>query len=233
VRIYALTPTGARPEGLALLGEYLNAQTYQGPLTWVIVDDCTPASRIPKVRDGIDVVTVYPREQWRPGTSSQIPSMAAGLEHVPADAVLFILEDDDIYLPDYMDTMLEAMDTLDLAGEVDARYYNVTTGRWRAIPGKIHSSMASTVCKGAALALLRSLCKGGLRRMLDVTLWKQFKGNKRLMINHNVVGIKGLPGRPGIGVGHRKRFGVVDTSDTLRKWAGDYVDNYDIFRVAV
>jgi hypothetical protein len=233
MNVYALTPTGARPEGLALLGEYINAQTYRGPLTWIIVDDCDPGSRVPNVRDGIDVIRIRPDWRWRPGTSTQAPSMAAGLEDVPEDAVLFILEDDDVYLPGYLDTMLEAMETLDLAGEVDAQYYNVATSRWRVLPGKFHSSMASTVCKGDALARLRALCNGGPGRMLDVNLWKQFKGNKRLMVTHNVVGIKGLPGRPGIGVGHRDRFGVVDTSDTLRKWAGDYADNYDIFRVGI
>jgi hypothetical protein len=229
VRIYALTPTGSRPEGLALLGEYLNAQTYQGPLTWIIVDDCIPASRIPKVRAGIDVITVYPRWRWKPGTNTQAACMDAGLKDVPEDAVLFILEDDDVYLPQYMETMLEAMETLYLAGEVDARYYNVATRRRRVIHGKIHSSMASTVCKGGALALLRALCRSGLTRMLDVTLWKQFSGDKRLMDTYNVVGIKGLPGRPGIGVGHRRAFGTVDTDDTLRRWVGDYADNYALF----
>ena len=232
MRIYALTPTGARPEGLALLGEYINAQTYRGPLTWVVVDDCTPTSRIPRVRDGVDVIRVLPAWQWQPGTSTQAASMAAGLKEIPDDVILFILEDDDVYLPGYMDTMLEAMGVLYLAGERDARYYNVTTGRWRVIPGKIHSSMASTVCRGGALALLRALCKSGLGRMLDVNLWKQFTGSKKLMATHNVVGIKGLPGRPGIGVGHRRRFGVADTTGTLRAWVGDYVDNYNIFRGA-
>ena len=231
--VYALTPTGARPEGLALLGEYINAQTYQGPLTWVVVDDCLPTTRIPRVRAGVDVYHVRPAQQWQPGTNTQAYCMDYGLLHVPEDAVLFILEDDDVYLPGYIDTMLEAMETLDLAGEVDARYYNVETGRYRVIPGKIHSSMASTVCKGDALALLRSLCRGGLTRMLDVNLWKRFKGGKKLMVTHNVVGIKGLPGRPGIGVGHRKRFGVPDTGDTLREWAGDYAENYGIFRGAI
>lgn len=233
MNIYALTPTGARPEGLALLGEYLNSQTYQGPLTWIIVDDCIPPTRIPKTRPGIDVIRVLPAWQWQPGTSTQAACMAAGLQDVPDDAVLFILEDDDVYLPGYVETMLEAMAEVDLAGERDARYYNVETARHRVIPGKVHSSMASTVCKGGALALLRRLCSSGPGRMLDVNLWKQFRGDKRLMHSHNVVGIKGLPGRPGIGVGHRRRFGVADTGDTLRAWAGDYADNYSIFRGAV
>lgn len=233
MNVYALTPTGARPEGLALLGEYLNAQTYQGPLTWVIVDDCIPTARVPRTRDGIDVIHVRPPWKWQPGTNTQAACMAAGLEHVPDDAILFILEDDDVYLPDYLDTMLEAMEDLDLAGERDARYYNIETGRQRTIRGKIHSSMASTVCRGAALALLRALCRSGLTRMLDVTLWKQFRGPKTLMPTYNVVGIKGLPGRPGIGVGHRRRFGSVDTTNILRQWAGDYAENYNYFRSPV
>jgi len=232
VNVYALTPTGSRPEGLALLGEYLNAQTYRGALTWIIVDDCIPPSRIPATRDGIDVIRVLPAWQWQPGDNTQAACMAAGLQDVPDDAVLFILEDDDVYLPGYLDTMLEAMAELDLAGERDARYYNVETSRYRVLPGKVHSSMASTVCKGGALALLRALCTAGPRRMLDLTLWKQFKGPKELLGSHNVVGVKGLPGRPGIGVGHRDRFGKPDKTGVLQEWTGDYADNYCIFRGA-
>ena len=81
--------------------------------------------------------------------------------------------------------------------------------------------------------LLRELCNNGVRRMLDFHLWKTFKGDKRLMHSHNVVGIKGLPGRPGIGVGHRRNFGTVDVENKLREWACPYEENYLIFKEAV
>jgi hypothetical protein len=228
--IYAVTPTGSRPEGMALLGEYINAQNYRGPLTWIIIDDCDPATPIPNMRDGIQVIPIRPNWRWKPGDNTQVKSMAAGLDLVPEDATLFICEDDDAYLPNYMTTMLDQ--TADLIGERDSRYYNVASGQWRVLRGKFHASLASTVCSGAALALLKKLCASGMKKMLDVNLWKTFDGSKVLLSEHNVIGIKGLPGRPGIGVGHRRNFGSVDIDDRLRAWAKDYADNYEIFRDA-
>ena len=226
---YALTPTGARPEGLALLGEYINAQTYRGPLTWIIVDDCDPATRIPTMRDGITVVTVRPDWRWQPGMNTQVDCMRIGLEKVPDDAVLFILEDDDVYLPDYLVTTLGMTDRAELVGEIDSRYYNIATDHWRILRGRFHSSLAATACQGEALALLRQLCNSGMRKMLDINLWKTFEGETRLMLSRNVVGIKGLPGRPGIGVGHRRNFGKADDKGVLEDWAGPYAGNYTVF----
>ena len=230
--LYAITPTGQRPEGLALLAEYLNSQTYRGPLTWVVVDDCDPPTRIPQVREGIQLVNIRPDWRWHQGMNTQAASMSAGLDVIPPDSTLFILEDDDIYLPDYIETMLAAISESELIGEIDSRYYNVATGKWRVLKGKFHASFASTVCRGKALGELKTLCAAGPQKMLDVMLWKTFKGKKKLLADHNVIGIKGLPGRAGIGIGHRRQFGSVDIDDTLRLWAGDYADNYRIFRRA-
>ncbi len=227
--LYCLTPTGMRPEGMALLGEYLNAQTYAGTLTWVIVDDCDPETRVPKMRDLFHVKHIRPDWRWKPRMNTQVACMKAGLEHVPDDATLLILEDDDAYLPDYISCMLNAIANAELVGERDSRYYNVATGKWRVLKGKYHSSLASTVCRGAALKKLRELCASGIKKMLDVTLWKTFQGKKELLSDHNVVGIKGLPGRAGVGIGHRSHFGSVDIDDVLGLWAGEYAENYRIF----
>jgi hypothetical protein len=230
MNVWAVTPTGARPQGLALLGQYISAQTYTGPLTWVIVDDCEPASPIPEVRDGIRVKVLRPSWRWKPGQNTQAKAMLAGVAGVPSGATLFILEDDDIYMPRYMETMLATR--ADLVGEKDSRYYNVASGRWRVLPSRKHASMAATVCRGDALHALKVLLSSGQKRMLDVMLWKTFAGSKAFLPAANVIGIKGLPGRPGIGVGHRRNFGVTDNGTKLREWAGNYADNYAAYRVA-
>lgn len=229
MNVYALTPTGSRPEGMSLLAEYLDAQTYNGNITWIIVDDCDPATRTPVVRNGIDVKVIRPEWRWKPGMNTQLDCMRRGLKEVPDDAVLFILEDDDIYLPDHMINSLAMIQRAELVGEIDSRYYNVMTHHWNILKGRFHSSLAATVCRGGALKLLREICDGNTRKMIDVNLWKGFTGSKRLMVSHNVIGVKGLPGRPGIGVGHRKNFGKVDTGRVLENWAGEYADNYQIF----
>lgn len=52
-------------------------------------------------------------------------------------------------------------------------------------------------------------------------LWRTFQGPRSLLDSANVVGIKGLPGRPGIGVGHRPDFGDPDPDGRiLAEWLG-------------
>lgn len=228
--LYLITPTGSRPEGLALLAGYLNDQTYTGPARWVVVDDCDPASSLPPVRDGIEVEVVRPVWRWQPGMNTQAASMAAALAVVPADAVVAVLEDDDAYLPGHLDELLVALSRAELAGERVARYYNVATGRCRELPGQFHASLASTGARGRALALLREICAAGSRR-IDMDLWRAFTGPKTLLGSQNVVGVKGLPGRGGIGVGHRDTFGDPDPSgQVLAQWLGPAAEAYRGFR---
>lgn len=221
-----ITPTGARPRCIELLAQYLNAQTYCGPAIWTIVDDCSPMTPIPQVRDGIIVEYMRPSWTWETGMNTQSPMLhQALLDAMPSDRVL-ILEDDDLYLPDYVATMLDALEAADLVGEGGSRYYNVATRRGKLLPSDHHASLAATAVKGAALAQLKEICLVGSRR-IDMDLWRMFQGKKRILPMRNVVGIKGMPGRGGIGVGHRNSFGEPDpTGALLRQWAGELANNY-------
>lgn len=229
--LYLLTPTGGRPEGLALLAGYLNTQTWQGPARWIIVDDCDPASPAPVVREEIEVEVIRPDWRWQPGMNTQAACMAAGLARIPAGGTCIVLEDDDAYLPDHIATVLTALERAELAGERVARYYNVATGRYREIPGTFHASLASTACRGGALALLKRLCGEGVRH-IDMDLWRRFTGLQVLLESANVIGIKGLPGRSGIGVGHRDTFGDPDPAGrVLAEWLGpERAQAYDRMR---
>ena len=228
---FAITPTGCRPEGLSLLGEYLDTQTVSAPVIWIIVDDCDPQTRVPRTRAGITVELVRPDWRWKPGQNTQAACMAEGLKLVGFEDRVVVLEDDDVYLPEHVGNVLRSLERVDLVGERDSRYFNVATGRWRVLPGRYHASMASVGTKGRATAYLQEVCEAG-GKMLDAKLWRSFAGSKLLLDTHNVVGIKGLPGRPGIGIGHRDNFGSPDANGTLRTWIGDYADNYEIFRRA-
>lgn len=223
--IYFLTPTGGRSEGLALLGEYLNAQTYDGPGMWVVVDDVDPQSHVPACKFTTQVIR--PGYRWKPGDNTQARSMLEGLKAIPDDAVVFVMEDDDCYLPGYVHSALEALKSADLVGENTARYYNVATGRFRHMRTSRHSSLASTAVRGTEA--LTQACKVS-GKFIDTHLWRTYRGPKALRDTQHVIGIKGLPGRTGIGVGHRRKFGTPDAGDVLRQWAGDYADNYEVFR---
>lgn len=214
-----ITPTGGRPWAFARLAEYINAQTYTGDIRWIVVDDCDTMTPIPRMRDGIIVEAIRPDWRWQPGMNTQAASMALALSSIE-DGPVLVMEDDDAYLPDHIETMLQALATVELVGERNARYYNVATRRCREIGGHYHASLASTALRGAALTTLREVCAASSRR-IDMDLWRLFTGPKRLLETTNVVGIKGLPGRGGIGVGHKANFGDPDLGGaTLIQWLG-------------
>jgi hypothetical protein len=232
MNVVAITPTGHRPEGMALLAEYLNAQTYDGPMLWVIVDDCDPVTRVPRVRDGIRTALVRPRWRWSAGSNTQAASMVEGLRMATEKHRVLVLEDDDVYLPDHIENTLSALNSADLVGERESRYYNVSSRRYRTLPGSYHASMCSVGLKGEAVDHLRQICRSNKTR-LDMLLWKTFRGTSRLLDTNNVVGIKGMPGRSGIGVGHRSNFGKPDPHGMkLQEWIGRYANNYSVFREA-
>ena len=52
--------------------------------------------------------------------------------------------------------------------------------------------------------------------VIDLTLWRSLPG--RLYSTRHVVGIKGMPGRGGIGCGHHDDFGG---NVSLRDWIGE------------
>lgn len=209
---------------MALLGEYIDAQTYQGPAKWIVVDDCDPETFIPSTRFETEVIR--PDWRWKPGDNTQAACLLAGLDVIPEDAIVFVLEDDDAYLPDYIRTMLVALGSADLVGESSARYYNVATRRHKLMKTPRHSSLASTAVRGTGA--LRWAC-ARRPKFIDIDLWRNFKGRQALLDTANVIGIKGLPGRQGIGVGHRTTFGTPDTTGVLEQWAGDYSKNYEVF----
>jgi hypothetical protein len=60
-------------------------------------------------------------------------------------------------------------------------------------------------------------------KFFDITLWELArKKNTLLFTNQNVsIGIKGLPGRAGIGYGHEPKGFITDTGGRqLKKWVG-------------
>lgn len=223
--ICVVTATGGRPRGIELLARYINAQTYTGPLTWIIVDDCDPRTDIPAMRDGIMTLCIDPPWRWT-GANTQAQSMSKALEYVPAGAICIVAEDDDLYKPDHFANVLCALNRAELVGERVARYYNVATSRYKVLPGNFHASLASTAVRGGALAMLADICAAGSRR-IDIDLWRTYPGAKELLESGNVIGIKGMPGRAGIGVGHQQQFGSPDRGNSVKmEWLGEYAKDY-------
>lgn len=216
--IYLLTPTGDRPECLALLAGYIAAQSSSATMRWIIVDDGEQPSRVPDMPSNVDKLhlVVAPNNLRE---NSQSRNMTRGLNHVPDDAIVLVFEDDDAYLPKHIETMLSALETSELVGESMSCYYNVASRRYRLLHSNKHAAMASTGVRGTALKALREVCAAH-STTLDIRLWTNFRGPKKLLSTRNVVGVKGMPGRKGVGAGHKTTFGSVDKGAVLESWLG-------------
>ncbi len=217
--VYLITPTGDRPECFKLLTKYVLEQTYQDPIVWVIVDDGKVPLEIPvEVPSHIALDVVRPKHSLSKNSNTQAANMLSGLERVQEGAPALIFEDDDIYLPGHITNVVAALEAYDLVGERVSRYYNVATKRYRERSEVWRASMCSTGVKGSAFEALYEICATHLS-CLDVHLWFNYKGSKKLLNTRNVIGIKGMPGRRGIGTGHESSFGRPGP-DVLSRWVG-------------
>lgn len=222
-----LSATGCRPEAWAKTEQMAMRQTYTGQVHWIIVDDGEEAQPITFERAGWTLSLVRPTPRWKPGDNTQARNLKEGMRLVKPDAKLVIWEDDDAYHPEWLERVDKWLDRFDLVGEAPARYYNVKTKQCQVLKNKAHASLCSTGMKGLALEAFRNELKPNVQ-FIDINLWKNFRGTSALYPTELVVGIKGLPGRSGIGMGHRNDFKgqIDDTGSILRQWLGPNADIY-------
>ncbi len=224
-----LTPTGGRPQAWALCQRWMAAQDYAGPVRWLIVDDGEAEQPVTFDRDGWRLEIIRPEPRWQPGQNTQARNLLAGLAQVEPDSRLLIIEDDDHYAPDWLSTASAALSAGELIGETRARYYNLTTRYWREHGNEHHASLCATGVAGPALRMLHDCCLLPTR-FIDLTLWRNYRGRRQLLSGHRVTGMKGLPGRAGIGIGHAQDFVRGSRPDpqgaVLRGWIGGDAEAY-------
>jgi hypothetical protein len=211
-----LTATGARPEAWAICERLMARQTYAGSVRWVIVDDGPEPQPVTLKRAGWDIEVIRPVPFWEPGQNTQARNLAAGMAVIPDDARLVVWEDDDYYGPGYLaDVNKWLKPNRWLVGEMRARYYNVATRRGQQLCNERHASLCSTAMQGEGVKAFRHVLQSA-EKFIDMQLWRQCPG--RLFSTRHVVGIKGMPGRGGIGCGHGDDFG---RPMKLSDWIGE------------
>lgn len=214
--ITVITPTGSRPEQLALCDRWMQQQTMQ-EFRWIVLDDCQPASPVPVRADKV----ITPDWVWKLGDNTQHRAMLALIEEAGADGPIVVAEDDDAYTPHYLQHMADLLQDADLVGESNALYYHIPTAHYRRMENRKHASLCSSAFAGGAIDQLRRECRKK-SRMIDHATWDNFRGKKALVETTYSVGIKGLPGRQGIGIGHRLPRGIRDAGHyVLMKYLGD------------
>jgi len=215
-----ITPTGGRQQAFDLAVVWMRRQTFDGNVRWIIVNDVDVDFIAPPMPENWRCEVLTPEPRWQPGENTQARNLLAALEIVGPDERVVMIEDDDHYSPDWLETVDQMLDKAELVGETMARYYNVSQHRFRQIENCSHSSMCSTALRGSAIGRLRAECRRK-NKFIDMHLWRKHK-SKHLFSGHRVVGIKGLPGRLGIGSGHHNNFrGEQDQNGAvLRLWIG-------------
>lgn len=222
-----LTATGCRPEAWKICQTLMERQTYQGQVHWIIIDDGEQMQMVDFNRKNWKLTVVTPRPFWKQGDNTQARNLAEGLNLVGPNERLVIIEDDDCYHPKYLETVNAWLNDYDLVGESHARYYNLKSKLARQLGNANHASLCATAMKGKATEAFKRELSPGVQ-FIDLMLWKRFNGSKKLHKTAMVTGIKGLPGRLGIGMGHKDDFhGQIDQSGLiLRQWTGTNADLY-------
>lgn len=204
-KISLVTATADRPVAFALCEKYMSRQTYGGEIEWIVADggrrkiECTLGQTHLHVTPN-----TTPRESFR-------QNLIAALNHVSHDRVLFI-EDDDWYHPGYVAWISQRLNVHPLVGESRAKYYNVRHRMWRIHPNTIHASLCQTGIRAPVIEHALDVLRGDdfhnsrNPQQLDGTLWKRRGLPDSIKYlepeSRHVVGIKGVPGRPGLGIDH-------------------------------
>jgi hypothetical protein len=205
----------------------MERQTYQGNVHWIIVDDGAEQQPIDFDRPCWTLSVIMPTPKWKQGDNTQARNLTEGLRLVGEKDRLVIIEDDDSYHPDWLATVDHWLNKADLVGEKRARYYNVKNKKYRQLHNEQHASLCCTAMKGKAIQAFAKELKPSIQ-FIDLHLWNTFGGSSALYDSKMVVGIKGTPGRGGIGMGHRGDFqGKIDLDGSiLRQWTGTNADLY-------
>jgi hypothetical protein len=242
--ITAITPTGDRPMAMSLCQRWMTNQTMR-PDQWLVVDD----GQVPFVPSvPMEYVRREPRA-GDPKHTLAINLLQA-IPLIKGDKIL-IIEDDEYYAPNYVEEMAKRLDTGTIAGITQNRYYHLPTGGYYMMHNMGHASLAQTAFTSAFIPTFKGAVEASMFvDFLDIRIWRMakqslvrsFKFGSRALTTRSrtvgqaskgdlvlfsdadaplYVGIKGLPGRNGIGMGHNP--GMYPNRDTsgrrvLRQW---------------
>lgn len=236
--IVLITPTGARPDQINLCYEYMMNQDYTGPVTWLVIDDCEPntTNQFPSFpKENWRLIKLSPDYKWKPGDNTQGANIKFALDYVRQNLInlttgIFIIEDDDYYSPGYLTEMVQRLKGYDLAGELCTIYYSVKYRGWFRNMNRFHSSLFQIAFSPSAIDHLYASLDN---KYIDIYFCKAVQ-NKNLFIGNDIaIGIKGLPGRGGIGNGHGNLTSYKKDYDLeqLIKFIGKYAANYAKYSV--
>jgi hypothetical protein len=157
----------------------------------------------------------------------------AALENVDQSDKVIIMEDDDWYSPNYLETINEGLNYYDLFGEDTTLYYHYPKKIYLRHPNTDRASLCQTGFTRNTIDLVRKICKERPNDpFLDLQLWHTNKVTKKVIHFEKplVVSMKGLKnmGRIGASKFHRNPQGKKDEDlSYLTSIIGKDVELYD------
>lgn len=220
--ISIIIPTGARPEAYALCERWVKTQTLQ-PNEIIVIDDGEIPTEIT-----LDATVILPERKWSLGDNTQKRNLLIGLGEASGEIVC-ILEDDDYYAPNYLEVMHKELTnprySFEAVGELNSRYYNLKHRKYRLLNNTSFAPLCQTIFRRSLIPILKEVIIESDSKF-DVRFWKRLTCPRYLFPDTKVtVGMKGMPGRPGLGVGHNSEGSNwqqdTENLDHLFKWIGD------------
>lgn len=235
--IALITPTGARRDQFDICQKLMYRQTYTEKVLWIIVDDAVP-NTTDQVKENFRanwiIEKTYPRPPWMRGQNTQGRNICAGLDVLQNKydlkdiQCIFIIEDDDYYRPTYLERMIINLGNHYAVGEQRTIYYNVIFRKYIVNANTIHASLFQTGFTPQLIPVMRN-CQG--HKFIDAEFWKRATNKYLFKENDLGIGIKGMPGRAGIGAGHGKLMNMHPDNDLkyLKRLIGDDTKFYEKF----
>lgn len=256
MKISLITCTGDRPAAFRLCCKWMYRQTspfaqdvdFRNEVPWrewIVVDDSKEQeSREVNVDSltGPMPVLKTPGVLYVPlpamGTNSLMRNLKAALPYVRGDFIFFI-EDDDWYAPDYIARSIPLLEKYGAVGERHAIYYNLPARSWRRLNNQSYSTLCNTAISREMIpAFLTAMENTPPGKSYDVVFWRAYAARGHLAEKNtgSVIGMKGMPGRAGIGVGHRLEHNPeawTKDDENLTKLRELVGDDYNSYRVHV
>lgn len=238
--IVLITPTGARPDQFKMCMIWMARQTYIGEVTWIIIDDAIPRTTnevTENFRENWHIIKINPVPMWQRGQNTQSRNMLAGITYIESlndVKAIFIIEDDDYYKPNYLERMMQRLGKFKVLGEMNTIYYNVYYRNYFINRNTSHSSLFQIALVPEILSLFKNCLN---ERFMDFKFYEKLhaqgfvqRGEVSFFNENNLaVGMKGMPGRAGIGAGHGRAMNMLPDHNLiyLKQIIGDDAKYYE------
>lgn len=204
MKISLITATGGRKYAFELCEKYISKQTYKN-IQWIVVDDGESPTKTNFNQEYIrsDII-------WKSGINTQAYNLLLGLKQVKNN-ILFFIEDDDWYHPNYIENFLNFITTkkdTHIIGEENSLNYNILTKEYFLYEMKYMTSLYKTCITKEVYPFLEKVLiychENNIKHnnkhvYIDQILWRNKDCNKDLIKNKNLaINIKNMPGRKGV-----------------------------------